>query len=131
MEFLDLPNELILAFGDWADPPALSALASTSRRLHSLLNPLLYRRNAKEQHSAALIWAAANGRVDTAKLCLSHWADINTALALKEESQEVRDGLSPRRPRGSCAKVIPARRQIIQNRGHLFIMQYGMATTIS
>ncbi|KAI7785608.1 hypothetical protein LA080_006628 [Diaporthe eres] len=108
MEILDLPNELILAFGEWADPPALSALASTSRRLHSLLNPLLYRRNAKEQHSAALIWAAANGRVDTAKLCLSYWADINTALALKEESQE-----------------------IIQNRGHHFIMQYGMAMTIS
>lgn len=91
MEFLDLPNELILAFGDWADPPTLSALASTSRRLHSLLNPQLYRRNAKEQHSAALIWAAANGRVDTASLCLSYGADINTSLSLREESQGVRE----------------------------------------
>lgn len=89
MEFLDLPNELILASGDLAEPRALSALASTCRRLHSLLNPLLYRRNAQEQHSSALIWAAENGRVDTVNLCLSHGADINTALPLKEEDQHV------------------------------------------
>lgn len=89
MEFLDLPNELILASGDLAEPPALSALASTCRRLHSLLNPLLYRRNAREQRSSALIWAAENGRVDTVNLCLSHEADINTALPLNEESQDV------------------------------------------
>ena len=91
MEFLELPNELILASGDWADAPTLSALASTSRRLHALLNPLLYQRNAREQHSDALLWAAENGRVDTAKLCLSHGADINIALSLKEETQVVRD----------------------------------------
>lgn len=91
MELLDLPSELILAFGDCADPPSLSALASTSRWLHSLLNPLLYRRNAKEQHSAAIIWAAENGRIDTARLCLAHGADINTSLALREENQQVSD----------------------------------------
>lgn len=85
MEFFKLPNELILALGDVADAPTLSALASTSRRLHSLLNPLLYRRNAREQRSYALVWAAENGRIDTAKLCLSHGADINTALWLEEE----------------------------------------------
>lgn len=127
MEFLDLPNELILAFGDWADPPALFALASASRRLHSLLNPLLYRRNARDQHSAALIWAAANGRVDTANLCLSYGADINTSLPLNKESQEVRDEPSPRRPPRCRAEFISARRQISQNQGHHFTMQYGMA----
>lgn len=89
MELLDLPNELILELGDLAEPPALCALASTCRRLHSLLNPLLYRRNAQEQYSSALIWAAENGRVDTVSHCLSHGANINTALPLNEESRYV------------------------------------------
>lgn len=90
MEFLDLPNDLILEIGDWAVFPTLCCLASSSRLLHALLNPLLYRRDAKEQRSAALIWAADNGRVDTAKLCLSHGADINTALPHEDNSQLVR-----------------------------------------
>lgn len=93
MEFLKLPNELMFALGNLADIPTLSALASTSRRLHALLNPLLYRRNAREQHSRALVWAAENGRLDTAKLCLSHGADINTVTSPEEETRRQRNNL--------------------------------------
>lgn len=92
MELSNLPNELLIAVGNFADRPSLSALASTSRQLYSLLNPLLYRRNAKEKDSSALIWAADWGRLDTAKLCLSHGADINTSLPMMEDCPlDVRD----------------------------------------
>lgn len=37
----------------------------------------------------------------------------------------------PQRPQGCHAKLILARRQIIQNQGHHFTMQYGMVTTTS
>lgn len=90
MELLDLPNELILELGNLAEPPALCALAATCRRLHSLLNPLLYRRNAQERDSSALIWAAENGRVGTVNFCLSNGADVNTAKPWKEDSRYVR-----------------------------------------
>lgn len=91
MSLFKLPNELILMLGDWADTHTVAALAHTSRLLHGLFNPLLYRRNAKEHNSSALLWAAENGGVDTAKVCLSHGADINAACYLEEESQMVRN----------------------------------------
>ncbi|KAG8157227.1 hypothetical protein KVR01_012935 [Diaporthe batatas] len=87
MGLVKLPNELILMLDDWADVPTLAALARTSRRLHDLMNPVLYRRSAKEQHSSALLWAAENGLVETVKLCLSHGADINLPLSLQEDAQ--------------------------------------------
>lgn len=87
---LKLPAELILMIEGLADVPSVSALACTSRRLHDLLNPLLYRRIFNEQNLSALLWAAENGRVDTAKLCLSHGADINSALSPLEATQVVR-----------------------------------------
>jgi hypothetical protein len=83
MGFLELPNELILVVSDWADVAAVSSLASTSQRLHTLLNPQLYKRNAREHHSDALVWAAEHGRMETAGLCLSYGADINTSLSPK------------------------------------------------
>jgi hypothetical protein len=48
MKLSKLPNELILVLGAWAEVPTVCALATTSRRLYDILNPLLYRRNVRE-----------------------------------------------------------------------------------
>lgn len=52
----------------------INSLSQTSRLLHCLVNPLLYRYNARDSGSSALVWAAKHGSVRTARLSIQHGA---------------------------------------------------------
>lgn len=74
-----LPNDILyqMAYAH-LDQKTLASLSAVNHDFHDLLTPILYRREAKQHHSQALIWAAANGSLNTARLCLKYGADINT-----------------------------------------------------
>lgn len=57
-------------------------LASLSRRLHFLLHNIAYRRNIEDKESQALLWAAANGRLQTARALIEAGADPNAGYPL-------------------------------------------------
>ncbi|PYI23936.1 hypothetical protein BO99DRAFT_309755, partial [Aspergillus violaceofuscus CBS 115571] len=65
---LDLPPELILMVANHlAQRKDINALSKVSRRLHSIVNPYLYRQNARHHKSSALVWAARRGVAGTAQ----------------------------------------------------------------
>lgn len=75
---LDFAPEIVLCIAECLDTDGdVAALVRTNRRLHHLLDPYLYRRNAQSSASSALLWAAKNGREVTARKALDSGADIN------------------------------------------------------
>lgn len=59
---LSLPDELILRVTEFLRSETdVSSLSQTTRHLHSLLDPILYRRNASDSSGSALTWAATQG----------------------------------------------------------------------
>ena len=54
-------------------------MARTKRRFYDILNPLLYQRNAADDHPAksCLLWAAKSGCLQTIKLGLLHGGDVD------------------------------------------------------
>ncbi|KAG6041457.1 hypothetical protein E4U41_004191 [Claviceps citrina] len=71
MSLLRLPNELLLAIGDFLGSERdINALARCCGRLYNLLNRDLYRYNARHSCASALAWAAEQGRTGTLKLAL-------------------------------------------------------------
>jgi ankyrin repeat protein len=54
-----------------------NALARTCQHLHTIANPILYKRNVHQENSSALIWAAQKGQIGTARLLLNEGAPIN------------------------------------------------------
>ncbi|KAK2813741.1 hypothetical protein FQN50_000139 [Emmonsiellopsis sp. PD_5] len=108
MPLSDLPTELILMIGDaqtsLSRPPfandvcSLSALAQTCRRFHKILNPYLYRFNARYQGSSALVWAVRNARRRTAEIALDNKADVHVSLdkrGFPVDSKTRQPGLRP------------------------------------
>lgn len=66
MTFLTgLPNEVLVMVGEACGPQEQSCLARANRRLHVLLNPLLYKHNVQQGLASAAFWAARHGRLDT------------------------------------------------------------------
>ncbi|KAL3464474.1 ankyrin repeat-containing domain protein [Aspergillus heterothallicus] len=85
MPLLALPNELLELIAE-ALPSSrhISALARANHELYGLLNPYLYRQDARSGGSSALLWAADNGADQTATLALRHRADVRSTNALKQ-----------------------------------------------
>ncbi|OJJ94827.1 hypothetical protein ASPACDRAFT_127998 [Aspergillus aculeatus ATCC 16872] len=78
MPTLDLPPELILMVANHLTKRSdINALARANRRLHSIVNPYLYRQNARQQKSSALVWAARRGVPGTARHSIAAGADVN------------------------------------------------------
>ncbi|KAL4877631.1 ankyrin repeat-containing domain protein [Aspergillus karnatakaensis] len=76
IHLFSLPNELLHQIAESVESQKdLNALVRTSRPLHTLLTPILYRLNAEDDDSSALFWAAEHGHKSTAQLCLEHGAD--------------------------------------------------------
>src|SRR5436305_1086659 len=77
MKLLGLPPELVLSTAQKLDRERdLNAFARTCRRLYSILDRELYRRNVQLCGSAALLWAAERGRVVTVRKLLAEGADV-------------------------------------------------------
>jgi ankyrin repeat protein len=77
MLLLHLLNELLSRFSGYLESESdINDFTQTSSRLYCLLNSHLYRRNVQRSESSALIWAAQNGRRETAlKLFNEHIDD--------------------------------------------------------
>lgn len=82
ISLLHLPAELLLLVANFLDEGDMNALAQANRRLYSLLNPYLYRRNSLKSQSSALLWAAQRGMETTARKCLSEGANIGVMDSL-------------------------------------------------
>ncbi|KAJ4420916.1 hypothetical protein N0V82_004096 [Gnomoniopsis sp. IMI 355080] len=54
-----------VSFGSGCKIADLASLASTCKRHHSLINPLLHRRELDDYRAFGLFWAAKHGRLDT------------------------------------------------------------------
>lgn len=79
MAFLDLPNEVVLLVATHLEYAyEINALCCTSRRLHELLNPVLYKYSHAQQNGGYVVeWAAINGLVSTTRLILEAGAPPN------------------------------------------------------
>ncbi|KAL2864007.1 ankyrin repeat domain-containing protein [Aspergillus lucknowensis] len=77
MTLLELPQELLLAIASFLEAERdINSLSRTNTQLHALLNPYLYRQNARTSNSSALLWAAVHGRENTARFSLQCGANI-------------------------------------------------------
>ncbi|KAL4780628.1 ankyrin repeat-containing domain protein [Aspergillus varians] len=72
MGFLNLPNELILLLTSHLEYEyEINALCRTTRWLHELLNPILYKHSITQRKGGYMLeWAAINGSASTARLIL-------------------------------------------------------------
>ncbi|PGH17825.1 hypothetical protein AJ80_04648 [Polytolypa hystricis UAMH7299] len=77
MSFCQLTNELVLELADCMKDCDVNTLARTCHTLHRLLNPYLYRRDAKHGGCSALGWAEYQLKTTTAQLALNAGADVN------------------------------------------------------
>jgi ankyrin repeat protein len=78
-QLLQLPQELILVVCECLDSERdVNNLAQASTHTYNLLNDYLYRHNAQESASSALIWAARAGSTTTAQLAIQNGANVNT-----------------------------------------------------
>lgn len=85
-ELSELPTEILLLIGECIQfAKDINSLCQTSRRLHALLTPSLYKLNVRLGKSSALVWAAEHGHATTARLSLQAGARITA----------IKDGLRP------------------------------------
>jgi ankyrin repeat protein len=73
-----LHTELLFQIGQYLPQSDLSSLARTSRTCYERLNPELYRADAREDRSSAMVWGAREGELETLKLSLRNGGDVNT-----------------------------------------------------
>lgn len=74
-----MPPELLLLLADHLEfYRDILTLCQVHDDLHDTLIGYLYRRNAKDHQSNALLWAAMYDRLDITETALEHGADINT-----------------------------------------------------
>jgi ankyrin repeat protein len=77
--FSTLPKELYIAISDFLPEQAdLNAFTRTNETAYSLLNKILYKRDATSSNPRALFWASTNNKVSTALLALSTTPDPNS-----------------------------------------------------
>lgn len=77
MAFLRLPNELLLSvMNSLTSQKDMNSLARSNARLYDLLNTHLYRYNAEQYRSSAIVWAAKNGQEETAKKSIAEGANV-------------------------------------------------------
>lgn len=75
MHLLDLPNEILFLIGNSFDYPwDISCFSQVNRRLHSLLDGLVYQHDQRNHDSSLLVWAAKNGVESVARKMLDNGA---------------------------------------------------------
>lgn len=85
MGLLEMPPELLLLLADHLELYRdILALCQVHDDLHDTLIGYLYRRNAKDHQSDALLWAAMYDRLDIIETALEHGADINTLAFIND-----------------------------------------------
>ncbi|KAJ5546366.1 serine/threonine-protein phosphatase 6 regulatory ankyrin repeat subunit C [Penicillium frequentans] len=67
MALLNLPTEVLLELADFLAESDVNSFCQANWRLYDILNPYLYRNNARNFGSSALIWASGNGKSATVK----------------------------------------------------------------
>ncbi|KAJ5472150.1 hypothetical protein N7539_008719 [Penicillium diatomitis] len=82
MKLMNLPNEILLHIASYLGKELdINAFSQVCRHLHSLLDRTLYQHNVRYSDSTALLWAARQGRVETATkvldACCQRQATIN------------------------------------------------------
>lgn len=70
MALLNLPIEVLLELAVFLTESDVNSLCQANWRLYDILNPYLYRNNARNFGSSALIWASGNGNSATVKRVL-------------------------------------------------------------
>lgn len=75
---IELPNDVLLVLADILPDAAINVLTQTSRRFSATFNHVLYSRNARQQNSLALQWAAYYGVVGTVRKALAAGADLDS-----------------------------------------------------
>lgn len=73
-----LPNDVLLILADMLPDTAVNVLAQTSCRFSATFNHVLYSRNARQQNSLALQWAAYYGVMGTVRKALAAGADLDS-----------------------------------------------------
>ncbi|EEP82044.1 predicted protein [Uncinocarpus reesii 1704] len=82
-ELAGMPNELLYHIAENVeDNKDLNSLVQTCRDFYDLLNPELYRRDARLSGASALWWAAERGSVETAKKAVEAGADVNSVRTI-------------------------------------------------
>ncbi|PTB78265.1 ankyrin, partial [Trichoderma longibrachiatum ATCC 18648] len=80
MKLDTIPPELLTTIADFLPQHRdTNALARCSSRFHAIINPQLYRQNARSSRSDALAWAARTGTMATVKIALAYGADPNAS----------------------------------------------------
>lgn len=85
MELLKFPTEVVLSIAQALDDADINRLLRTCKRLHSLLDPYLYRRVSRGPMSGIFLWACSpqpgechTRRMCTVSKCITAGVDINT-----------------------------------------------------
>lgn len=84
MRLDQLPSEIKHSVAAYLSEPNLNALSRTNRHFCELLRSGLFQRNAENAAGIALLWAARNNIVKTAKLILAAGADVNRVITTSE-----------------------------------------------
>lgn len=80
-----LPQELLLMVADNLESQRdINRLCQASRHLHHVLNGSLYKRNAQDHRSDALLSAALYGRLDVMQTALKYNVNIDTTAVIHE-----------------------------------------------
>lgn len=76
MSLLEFPNELFYIIAEYFSPADLNSFCQTSRRLNTILTPLLHEWIIQHKNEL-LLWAARKGRRSMVTLLLEEGADVN------------------------------------------------------
>ena len=84
MAFLGLPNEIITDVVEYLEQGDIYSVVRVNKRLHFLFAEYLLRYNIRHRRGRALIWAAMEGHVSTARKLVHLGADVNRQINLRE-----------------------------------------------
>lgn len=78
MRLLNLPNEILIQIAQRLDDAAsVNAFSRTCRHLYETLRFVLYAHNIQHDNSSALLWAADNNQLQTARCLIERRACLN------------------------------------------------------
>ena len=79
MSLSTLSPDFVLMIADWFDVDRdINSLTRTTRGLHAILNPYVYRLNVRYHGASALAWAIHSTNMSTLRYVLDAGADINS-----------------------------------------------------
>jgi hypothetical protein len=80
MAFLDLPNEIITDVVEYLEQGDIYSIIRVNKRLYFLFAEYLLRYNIRHRRGRALIWAAMEGHISTARKLVHLGADVNRQI---------------------------------------------------